>query len=107
MNLKTITFQKTACGGRPAGFLTRWYRGVVYNPSHYCIIVDYDLYDDRKYNHVDGGIDPNTGDPIDKRELKGVTYIVDIDRLKAEYPTCETEAVQTTDKTLVTEVPLG
>ncbi len=105
--MKTITFQKTACAGRPAGFLTRWYRGEVYQPSHFCLVVSYELYGKLKYNHTVGPIDPETGKPTDIRELKGVTYIIDVARLKAEYPDCETKAVYTEDETLLTVVPLG
>lgn len=107
MSYKTITFQKSECGGRPAGFLTRWYRDKVYIPTHYCIAVPYELYDSMKYTYEDGPVDPETGEPTKVRKMKGVTYIINIDRLKEEHPKCESEIVVTEDITLLSEVPLG
>jgi hypothetical protein len=60
-----------------------------------------------KYNFTDGPVDPETGEPTQIREMKGVTYMVNIDRLKAEYPECESGVVVTEDITLLSEVPLG
>ncbi len=79
----------------------------MYQPSHYCIVVSYELYDKLKYKHTAGPTDPETGQPTDKRELKGVTYIIDVARLKAEHPDCETKAVYTEDEALLTVVNLG
>ena len=50
MSYKTITFQKSECGGRPAGFLTKDYDGEKYIATHFCLVISADLYKSLRYN---------------------------------------------------------
>lgn len=107
MPLITVIFQKQDCAGRPAGLLTTWNDGEIYQPSHYCLVVEVELFTGLKYDKVPSGVDPDTGEEQFSLVDKGVTYLLDIGRLKEEYPECETNLIYTDNISLVKELPRG
>lgn len=103
----TVFFQKYDWADRAAGLLTTWHHGEVYQPSHYCLVVEEGLFADLKYKKVSSGIDSETGEEVFSNIDKGITYLLDIDKLKELHPECETELIYTNDISLVKGVHRG